>query len=158
MLSTPEQTDTRERKSADSVQAQLPSAAPAPPLLPTASAVGSGLSCSGLHSQGASMAQEEQGMSLHLVLRASRSKVTWPLALRSPPVQNVRIPLYPSGLFDRSPLCLNRLLGQVIGPQHSGLLGPAGMFPCFKSKVPPILHAHPSWIPTSHHQPPSQWL
>lgn len=63
-----------------------------------------------------------------------------------------------ASLFDRSPVCLNRLLGQVIGPQHSGLSGPAGMFPCFKSKVPPILHAHPSWIPTSHHQPPSQWL
>lgn len=37
-------------------------------------------------------------------------------------------PLHPSDLFDRSLLCLNRLLGQGTDPKHSSLSGPEGSF------------------------------
>lgn len=89
--------DRHKGKSADSVQAQLPGAAPAPPLLPT------GLSCRkrielqrvapprGLRGPG------RAGNELPLGLRASRSKATWPLAPRATRAECPNSP-HPSGL------------------------------------------------------------
>lgn len=155
LLSAPGQTDTG--KSTDAVQARLPSAAPAPPLLPTGRSCRKQIELQWAAPPRGSMAQEEQGMNgLALGLKRSRSKATWPLARRSPPVQNVRVPCtLLASLFDRRLLCLNRLLGRRWALKHSSPSGPAARFPCFESKVPPILHAQHSWTPTSHHQPRS---
>lgn len=73
------------------------------------------------------MAQEEQGMSFHLVLSEQEQShaVT---GTQVATVQNAQIPLHPlASLFDRSLLCLHGLLGQVRErPRTQQPLRPAG--------------------------------
>lgn len=112
--------DRHKGKSTDSVQAQLPGAAPAPPLLPT------GLSCRkrielqraapprGLHGPG------RAGNELALGLKSEQEQSH--VAASTQVTTSAEYPDSPAPFWphcDRSPLCLNRLLGQGIGPPNT---------------------------------------